>query len=84
MNRNDFWWTDKNYNLERQNELRQMCIYKRDEVSKMLGRPIDFANMRCTRDAIEELLNREGYDYHDSRESVKEWAKATGHKYGGV
>lgn len=81
MNRKDFWWTDKNYNLERQGELERMCIYEREKVNQILGRQVDFSNIKCTRDAVEEMLNREGYDYHDPRKSVEEWAKATGHKY---
>ena len=78
--RDPFWWSSKNYNLERQNHYKMMTHFEKDEVEKILGRPVVIRSPKTRRDIVTELLAREGIDYFDLNEASEEEAKAKGWK----
>lgn len=65
--------TDQRFNPRRQNELEQMCILHREEIAKMLGRPFDGATVKQRKDAVVELLAKEGYEYYDYVKANAAW-----------
>ena len=78
--RDPYWWTDKNYNLERQSYYERMVIFEREKVEKMLGHPIRVNSIKGRRDVVTELLAKEGIDYHEIHTAAMEEAKAKGWK----
>ena len=78
--RDPFWWSSKNYNLQRQSEYEQMVFFEKEKVEKMLGHPIVISSIKNKREVVTELLKRDGYDYHDLREALDEEARVKGWK----
>lgn len=78
--RDPFWWSSKNYNIELQNKYEHMVFFEKEKVEKMLGHPIAICSIKNKREVVTELLKRDGYDYHDLREALDEEARVKGRK----
>lgn len=78
--RDPFWWSSKNYNIELQNKYEHMVFFEKEKVEKMLGHPIVISSIKNKREVVTELLKRDGYDYHDLREALDESARVQGRK----
>ena len=78
---NHYWWSDKNFDTDRQTYYRHMCIFEKEKAEEMLGHPLVMGSpLDLYRPSVEELLKREGIDYYDSRVETENWKRAAGYR----